>query len=134
MVAVHNDYMQGGQAYTFWLLTREDGRWIKGEGRTDSEALVNAVVLADVEEQGKRAGSKPEDPRINHLVRYVVTSRNGRPALPDPDFVPISRHTLMRWQKDLLRFASNKNRTLKALRSKMMKIARSLLFWATESV
>jgi hypothetical protein len=38
-VAVHNDYRQGGEARTFWLLTHPDGRWAKGEGRTDAEAL-----------------------------------------------------------------------------------------------
>ncbi len=37
-VAVHNDYRQNGEAYTFWLFTK-DGRAIKGEGRTDAEAL-----------------------------------------------------------------------------------------------
>lgn len=131
MVAVHNDYMQGGQAYTFWLLTRADGRWIKGEGRTDSEALVNCVVLADVEEHGKK--TKPDDERITHLVHYVVTSRNGRPAIPNPDFVPVSRHTMMRWQRDLERVAGDSRRPAKSLRAKMLKLAKSLLFWATEA-
>jgi hypothetical protein len=37
-VAVHNDYRQDGVPYTFWLLTK-DGRAVKGEGRTDAEAL-----------------------------------------------------------------------------------------------
>jgi len=38
MVAVHNDYMLGGQRHTFWLLTK-GSRCIKGEARTDKEAL-----------------------------------------------------------------------------------------------
>jgi hypothetical protein len=38
-VAVHNDYRQGGKLYTFWLVTSPGGRWLKGEGATDSEAL-----------------------------------------------------------------------------------------------
>lgn len=38
-VAVHNDYRLGGDAHTFWLLTHSDGHWLKGEGRTDAEAL-----------------------------------------------------------------------------------------------
>lgn len=38
-VAVHNDYRQDGAARTFWLLTHPCGRWAKGEGRTDAEAL-----------------------------------------------------------------------------------------------
>lgn len=37
-VAVHNDYHIGGEAHTFWLLTK-DGRAIKGEAKTDAEAL-----------------------------------------------------------------------------------------------
>lgn len=38
-VAVHNDYRLKGEAHTFWLWTHPDGRWVKGEGRTDDEAL-----------------------------------------------------------------------------------------------
>lgn len=38
-VAVHNDYRLGGDAHTFWLLTHVNGRWVKGEGRTDAEAI-----------------------------------------------------------------------------------------------
>lgn len=38
-VAAHNDYRLDGMPHTFWLLTHPDGRWIKGEGRTDGEAL-----------------------------------------------------------------------------------------------
>lgn len=37
-VAVHNDYRMMGESYTFWLFTK-DGRAVKGEGRTDGEAL-----------------------------------------------------------------------------------------------
>jgi hypothetical protein len=39
MVAVHNDYKQNGEFHTFWLLTYPDGRYLKGEGKTDDEAL-----------------------------------------------------------------------------------------------
>ena len=38
-VAVHNDYRQNGLDYTFWLFTNRSGRFVKGEGRTDTEAL-----------------------------------------------------------------------------------------------
>jgi hypothetical protein len=38
-VAVHNDYHRGGVRYTFWLFTHSNGRYVKGEGRTDKEAL-----------------------------------------------------------------------------------------------
>ena len=37
-VAVHNDYSQKGEFYTFWLFTK-GGRAVKGEGRSDAEAL-----------------------------------------------------------------------------------------------
>lgn len=37
-VAVHNDYRLNGEPHTFWLFTK-DGMAIKGEGRTDAEAL-----------------------------------------------------------------------------------------------
>jgi hypothetical protein len=42
-VAVHNDYRQDGESHTFWLFTRADRRWIKGEGRTDYDALQAAL-------------------------------------------------------------------------------------------
>lgn len=41
-VAVHNDYRLNGERWTFWLFTHPDGTWIKGEGRTDDEALAAA--------------------------------------------------------------------------------------------
>lgn len=37
-VAVHNDYRLSGISHTFWLFTK-DGEALKGEGRTDAEAL-----------------------------------------------------------------------------------------------
>jgi len=37
-VAVHNDYRLQGVPHTFWLFTKGD-RAVKGEGRTDAEAL-----------------------------------------------------------------------------------------------
>lgn len=37
-VAVHNDYRLNGEPHTFWLFTKGD-RAIKGEGRSDAEAL-----------------------------------------------------------------------------------------------
>lgn len=38
-VAVHNDYTLSGERFTFWLFTHPNGRWVKGEGRSDEEAL-----------------------------------------------------------------------------------------------
>lgn len=42
-VAVHKDYRIGEKSYTFWLFTKDD-RCVKGEGRSDAEAL-DAVRL-----------------------------------------------------------------------------------------
>lgn len=44
MVAVHNDYRLNGELHTFWLLTHPNGRWIKGEGKTDEEAIQAAAL------------------------------------------------------------------------------------------
>lgn len=40
-VAVHNDYRLDGRDCTFWLFTHPDGRWVKGEGGTDADALLH---------------------------------------------------------------------------------------------
>lgn len=45
-VAVHNDYRVGNVRQTFWLLTHPSGRWVKGEGLTDEEALDQCRSLA----------------------------------------------------------------------------------------
>jgi hypothetical protein len=47
-VAVHNDYRLHGQRHTFWLFTC-DGRTlcVKGEGRTDEEALTQALAAIE---------------------------------------------------------------------------------------
>jgi len=47
-VAIHNDYRLRGKSMTFWLWTHElTGRYIKGEGETDAEALcICATCLA----------------------------------------------------------------------------------------
>ena len=38
-VTVHNDYRISGQSMTFWLFDHVDGRQMKGEGKTDAEAI-----------------------------------------------------------------------------------------------
>ena len=40
-VAVHNDYRLDGKDMTFWLMTHPDGRYLKGEGACDLEALID---------------------------------------------------------------------------------------------
>lgn len=51
-VAAHNDYRLNGESFTFWLLTHPNGRWLKGEGRTDGEAL-DAVRIAALPREGQ---------------------------------------------------------------------------------
>jgi hypothetical protein len=48
MVAVHNDYRLNGVFHTFWMFTR-GSRCVKGEGRTDAEALdqVREAIFGD---------------------------------------------------------------------------------------
>lgn len=53
-VAVHNDYRLDGHAHTFWLVTKE-GRAVKGEGRTDAEAL--DAIRAEVSGQKRGDGT-----------------------------------------------------------------------------
>ena len=52
-VAVHNDYKLNGLPMTFWLFTHPNGRWVKGEGLTDEQALAiclgNALKAAPAE-------------------------------------------------------------------------------------
>ncbi len=38
LVAVHNDYTLNGERFTFWLFTKGE-RAVKGEGKTDADAL-----------------------------------------------------------------------------------------------
>jgi hypothetical protein len=55
-VAVHNDYMLSGVLHTFWGLTRGTS-FVKGEGRTDEEALVDAQRA--IERLGQREDKGP---------------------------------------------------------------------------
>lgn len=53
-VAVHNDYRLNGEPHTFWLFTK-DGRAVKGEGRTDAEALAQvSAALSPAPQSGWR--------------------------------------------------------------------------------
>lgn len=61
-VAVHNDYRQGGEPRTFWLFTHPDGRWVKGEARTDLEAISEAAVHAGVLRRDEPKPGGPEWP------------------------------------------------------------------------
>lgn len=45
-VGVHNDYHQRGRRHTFWLFTQSDGRYLKGEGPTDVDAVAAVIAAA----------------------------------------------------------------------------------------
>lgn len=48
-VAVHNDYRLNGCRSTFWLFTHEaSGRFVKGEGPTDTDAVAAALSVAQL--------------------------------------------------------------------------------------
>lgn len=57
-VAVHNDYRLNGERHTFWLFTTADGRALKGEGKTDAEAL----------DQVRSALASPSPVSLNEIV------------------------------------------------------------------
>jgi hypothetical protein len=57
-VAVHNDYQQNGQFYTFWLFTRGN-QCVKGEGSSDLEAIKCARLAADELDATERARARP---------------------------------------------------------------------------
>jgi hypothetical protein len=58
VVAIHNDYRQGGEAHTFWLFT-QGNHCAKGEGRTDSEALDK--VRAALSQESPAPAAAPGD-------------------------------------------------------------------------
>jgi len=63
VVAVHNDYRLAGEAHTFWLFTNKHGRAMRGEGRTDAEALNKIRALL--------AGGR--DPDLSLANLYMAT-------------------------------------------------------------
>ncbi len=46
MVAVHNDYRLNGRDMTFWLMAHQSGLYLKGEGPTDMDALMEIDAQA----------------------------------------------------------------------------------------
>jgi hypothetical protein len=49
MVAVHNDYRQSGRLMTFWLFTHPSGRFLKGEGNSDQEAVTQVFGQSGIQ-------------------------------------------------------------------------------------
>ncbi len=80
-VAVHNDYRLDDKWCTFWLLTHESGRGVKGEATSDAEALALARAAIDAlgdEWQDIKGYSTPLCPAGRN-----VTATHRRPP-PEP--------------------------------------------------
>lgn len=75
-VAVHNDYRLNGESHTFWLFTKGD-RAIKGEGRTDAEALGKVRTLLS-------NTTSPEAPELTELfcVACDMQTQAGLSSFP----------------------------------------------------
>lgn len=73
-VAVHNDYQFEGQLFTFYLFTHASGLWLKGEARSDLEALQEVARQATEHEM---PGWQWADGTGTHWSGAVVYSWNG---------------------------------------------------------
>lgn len=71
-VAVHNNYKLNGLTYSFWLWTHPNGRWIKGDGFTDKEALDECVAAHAV------IDAKPvfDESEVRHQIRCILKRHN----------------------------------------------------------
>jgi hypothetical protein len=72
-VAVHNDYRLAGVPHTFWLFTKGDHA-VKGEGKSDSEAL-SKVRLALYKRQA--LGAKPSTLTMFGMVGVSEIARKA---------------------------------------------------------
>lgn len=69
-VAVHNDYRLHGEAHTFWMFTKGD-RALKGEGRTDQEALAQIVAQIDAPGEVPVGTGQSAEPGIEDLAAQL---------------------------------------------------------------
>lgn len=84
-VAVHNDYRLNGEFHTFWLWTHAaSGRFVKGEGKSDAEALAACVeaVLLTAAPQPPSPGQGDET-LIRELEAELHDRRRGTSTRPD---------------------------------------------------
>ena len=76
-VAVHNDYISNGVAYTFWLLTHPSGRWVKGEGKTDLAALTECqrqIVRHSLERPARPYGVRIQEDQFNSTLMLTFNT------------------------------------------------------------
>lgn len=73
-VAIHNDYRQNGNQHTFWLFTNVNGRWVKGEGRTDREALECVARELAAKESSEQHRTPPAFPSLEQLREQAEAS------------------------------------------------------------
>lgn len=92
-VAVHNDYRLDGEPHTFWLFTK-DGKAIKGEGRSDAEALgqVRAMLASAPAPAsgGVDAVACRHEPYLGECAHCGIKFKDGRPAALSPAATPVS--------------------------------------------
>ncbi len=93
-VAVHNDYRLKGVWYTFWLFTKADpfptgvpgeGRYARGEGRTDAEALNQIRKQIGLPPKAQTA-TYCDGPHTPPQCPYCV-NRDGSPTHNNPEAV-----------------------------------------------
>jgi hypothetical protein len=104
VVAVHNDYRLNGEPYTFWLFTK-DGCAVKGEGRTDAEALDQvraALSTTNAQPQGADQFVKNAEEAGKALVASIREEFPG--AFDTPQSNP---HNRLRKLKDGIRHELN---------------------------
>ena len=116
-VAVHNDYRLSGEHHAFWLWTHPDGRYVKGEGRSDVEALTLCATAAL--DLASRAGVNDKRllalqaikvitattkdavaglSRIMSIARHAGVPQSYRELLENPDVTLLVTEPRVAWQ------------------------------------
>ena len=86
-VAVHNDYRLNGEAHTFWLFTKGE-RAIKGEGRTDFDALRQVALAAAIRARGPSPAPVAGEYHVSHNKEtgLVTFTLEDVPVVAEPAF------------------------------------------------
>lgn len=80
MVASHNDYRQGGELKTFWLMTHPSGRYVKAEGLV----VVEDKVLEELREKAEAALRDfvaPAPTPVTIIPRQAPCAKLDRPLM-----------------------------------------------------